>query len=669
MTGRGIQALVILAALGLLASSGCGSDPIKDPGESVPCSISWSFDGHTDEHFLHWSGDGAHLVFDMDDTIWTLNIEDVRLRKVADVDLNYDPTVRSSWGYKLLYGFHGDVSPDGSRIVYSTCEYRLNELPSLYRFDEEAGDLENTDYYRYELAMVHVDGTERKRLTETDRFDGYPAWSPSGTHVAFAANRNLGGDTSALSKEYYGAQLWPDEKIQLAIMAVETGDLRWLESTSRVALYPPVWSHDSQRLAFIANEGEGEGPTFRRVLHTIGVDGTELIKIGETTAAPTWSPDSEELAFAAVKGGEAVLYAVSHDGTGNREVWRSRPEAASTPISQVAWSPDGSELLFVSDRVYVVDAGGSDMRPLSPDLPPAEVSSHPDGPRDIGAIRAAWSPDGSRVAVYYPRRDNPGATRALLATVAVDGTGLQTLAAAHKEGPLRALNAPQTQSPVDLAACSAGVVVSEPEENPGLVRDCEVLLSIRHRLAGDSGLDWNESTPIGEWEEVELAFEPRRVVGLSFRDTSLQGDRTELSGTLPPELGQLSELRRISMPGNNLNGSIPPELGNLSKLRELSLQVNFLTGPIPPELGRLTQLERLDLRRNFLVGGIPPQLGRLVQLQELLLSGNPLGGSIPPELEGLVGLSHVELNRHGGCIPVELPEIWVRASGLERCAE
>ena len=37
--------------------------------------------------------------------------------------------------------------------------------------------------------------------------------------------------------------------------------------------------------------------------------------------------------------------------------------------------------------------------------------------------------------------------------------------------------------------------------------------------------------------------------------------------------------------GNELSGPVPPELGNLTNLTELALYWNELSGPIPPELG------------------------------------------------------------------------------------
>ena len=63
---------------------------------------------------------------------------------------------------------------------------------------------------------------------------------------------------------------------------------------------------------------------------------------------------------------------------------------------------------------------------------------------------------------------------------------------------------------------------------------------------------------------------------------------------------------------NRLSGMIPPELGNLSELFWLDLVNNRLTGEIPSELGNLANLEGLYLRNNNLTGCIPAGLTAVV---------------------------------------------------------
>lgn len=60
--------------------------------------------------------------------------------------------------------------------------------------------------------------------------------------------------------------------------------------------------------------------------------------------------------------------------------------------------------------------------------------------------------------------------------------------------------------------------------------------------------------------------------------------------------------------GNNLTGSIPPELGNLTNLRTLFLHRNMLSGAIPLELAKLTLLETLALSGNRLCAPADPAL-------------------------------------------------------------
>ena len=90
--------------------------------------------------------------------------------------------------------------------------------------------------------------------------------------------------------------------------------------------------------------------------------------------------------------------------------------------------------------------------------------------------------------------------------------------------------------------CSNGIVIPEPQEHPALVEDCEALLAVN--------------------------------------------------------------LRTLLIDGAGLTGSIPPEMGALSNLRHLDLRRNQLTGPIPPEFGQLKRLETLWLGENELTDSI-----------------------------------------------------------------
>ena len=70
--------------------------------------------------------------------------------------------------------------------------------------------------------------------------------------------------------------------------------------------------------------------------------------------------------------------------------------------------------------------------------------------------------------------------------------------------------------------------------------------------------------PIGEWKGVSTDYYNGRVVGLVL-------GRNELSGEIPPELGNLTNLISLGLDENQLSGEIPPELGNLANLRDLNL--------------------------------------------------------------------------------------------------
>ncbi|KAK9723764.1 hypothetical protein RND81_05G023800 [Saponaria officinalis] len=126
-----------------------------------------------------------------------------------------------------------------------------------------------------------------------------------------------------------------------------------------------------------------------------------------------------------------------------------------------------------------------------------------------------------------------------------------------------------------------------------------------------------------------------------------------LSGTLAPELQQLSHLEDLDFMWNRITGSIPKEIGNLSSLKTLVLNGNLLTGSLPDELGFLANLNRLQLDENYLSGAIPKSFVKMSNMQHFHLNNNSFTGQLPPELSQIHTLVHLLLdnNNFSGNIP------------------
>ncbi|GJV83549.1 kinase RLK-Pelle-LRR-XI-1 family protein [Tanacetum coccineum] len=132
-----------------------------------------------------------------------------------------------------------------------------------------------------------------------------------------------------------------------------------------------------------------------------------------------------------------------------------------------------------------------------------------------------------------------------------------------------------------------------------------------------------------------------------------------LEGSIPEQIGMLSNLAHLSLQRNNLNGTLPVSITNLTKLVELDLFGNNFKSTIPSQIGNLKNLLLLDLSYNQFSGLIPSSLGFLVNLTYLDLSWNNFTGPILSSLGSMFNLVHLNLrtNKLNGSIPQELSNL------------
>ena len=668
-------ALVLLGSALFLASSFGGCETVSDPLPVVevdhtperstsPFTSQWDYsaaqlsDGATS---LTWAPDGEHILFSSGGLlgVYVVDSAGLELRPIPETAPLYG-------GWERPGAFAPSLSPDGARVAYSVFVPRDSSVIETAAFD-------GSDIQR----LTPIEFSENPN----DQHSVYPVWSPDGQQIAFVSNR-------AVSDEYYGDGLF--------VMDADGSNMRAVAPSVRVECHDTWqgarWSPDGNWLAFTGSEPRVEGRE-RIGLYSVRLDGSEPTRIDDLythyCSPASWSPDSSRFAYMGREDfayGQELPFFYIAEADGSKLVqlvstsWDWWSGSGVPPVP--AWSPDGAWLAFtgfqrtssdsIGPTVYVVRPDGSDLRNLtaehqgtgygsvvwSPDGEEVWFNSgsgafnfmvRPDGSglREViargipGVVETAWSPDGLLLAVLSVSEDG----RIQLYTILRDGTIKRLVRGSAEQ--LVAEHSDWTDTSADIAACA-----DIYSGNPGLVRDCQTLLRLRDRLAGQALLNWKASIPIQQWQGIFVEGSPPRVRGLHFGDS----ESNALTGVIPPEIGSLSELVELRLNWQRLTGEIPSELGNLKSLKWLDLRSNSLSGPIPSEIGDLTELTTLNLRDNELSGRIPKSLGRLAKLGGLDLSQNPLEGSIPAELGNLKQLRRLRVccTNLEGNIPPEI---------------
>ena len=352
------------------------------------CEEGWGF-GYDLLDYSHytpvWSPDGTWIVFQHYKSLYTVSSDGSGLKRIGSGKGDYDYDADLS----------PDISPNGSRIVYSTYKdpwILSSELP------------------HWEIETVDLDGSSRQTLAKNEAYDVSPAWSPDGSRIAFVSDR----------AEYGGVHIYT--------MTADGSDVQIVAPSvpfATAAVGPPAWSPNGERFAFV---GMGHATEkWRHAAYTVGADGSGLAMLGETRTPPAWSPDGRRIAFMGTldgswADGSWAIYTAAADGTDLAKVVDigGRGPRYNEPGERLSWSPDSSKFLLSRDSsIIVVNADGSDLEG-----------------REGGY--ASWSPDGSRIAVKpwfgIGRMSKPKPGAIALYTTKSDGSDMQVLARQGNRG-------------------------------------------------------------------------------------------------------------------------------------------------------------------------------------------------------------------------------------------
>ena len=256
----------------------------------------------------------------------------------------------------------------------------------------------NIDVY-----SVNPDGTSMTLLTNSPGFDGQPAWSPDGTKIAFASDRDDPNSGACLGAQHCNFEIY-------VMNADGSGETRI--TTFSGADVEPAWSPDGTKIAFTSTRDDPNPTTCGYpnpecdydifVMDADGSNVTHLVDEPTTDGNASWSPDGSRIAYDTCMGlpcfGGAKVVAVDGSGAPVDLLGETMGEPAGCDFSasyEPNWSPNAARLVFITwescggDYYFDITTANSDGSGVVSVLADDFENSH---------HSPVFSPDGKKIA-------------------------------------------------------------------------------------------------------------------------------------------------------------------------------------------------------------------------------------------------------------------------------
>ncbi len=245
------------------------------------------------------------------------------------------------------------------------------------------------DLYQRELVLVDVASGARRVLSRDRKGVSYPRWSPSGDRIAFLARVALPAPKGAQAIQAVRADRSGREELsQVFVLAMNGGDAQRITSAPNgVAQF--AWGPDGRQIAFVTpDDPENKESILRH---------DDAFEVGDNDYLAESAPTPMHVWLAPADGGEARRLT-----SGTWSLPRSEPPGP--PSSPLSWSPDGRSIAFVRQALPHFGDGDQTMVMV---LDVATGAARQLTSRKTLEGFPSFSPDGARIAFWYPREGDP----------------------------------------------------------------------------------------------------------------------------------------------------------------------------------------------------------------------------------------------------------------------